>query len=110
MPYIQIRTTVSLSDEQIIKMKTELGAAISIIPGKIEQTLMMEFVPDCKLFLGGTDDEPTAFVSVAVNNEQPEDKLKEYSAKIAEVLQREAGIAEHRTYILHTSVPRWHAF
>ena len=43
MPFIDSKVSVSLSKEQETELKTRLGQAISLIPGKSESWLMTGF-------------------------------------------------------------------
>ena len=109
MPYVQVRTSISLTDKQITAMKDELSPAISLIPGKYEGTLMMEFIPDCHLYLGGDNTEPTAFVTVLTNNEIEEPLLRPYSEKLFTVISQVTEIPRQRIYIVHQGLPKWHS-
>ncbi len=108
MPYVQVRTTENMNKEKVNAISAKLGPAISIIPGKSESRLMLEVVGDCNLFMAGSD-APAAYVSVLVNNHQESENLKNYSRKIVEVLNEEAGVPVDRIYITHQSVPEWHS-
>lgn len=109
MPYVQIRTTQDLSSEQIDALSRTLGSAISLIPGKTESRLMLEVVPNCRLYMAGSMDAPAAYVSVQVNNAQQEEDLKRYSKKLLDVLCAEAGIPYDRIYVTHQSLTTWHS-
>ena len=52
MPYIQIRTNVSISKEKEMRIKELFGAAITIF-NKSKDWLMVEFVSDCKMYFAG---------------------------------------------------------
>jgi hypothetical protein len=70
MPYIVLRTTEELSDSQRETIKKELGEKISVIPGKSERGLMIEFVTGCDIYLSGVKGSAT-YAHVFVNNVQP---------------------------------------
>lgn len=55
MPYINLKTSVSLDEKLEDALKTALGKAITTIPGKTENWLMVELEGDRKLWLGGKD-------------------------------------------------------
>ena len=60
MPFINSRVSVQVTKEQEEALKEKLGKAISIIPGKSEQWLMIEFADGCNLYFQGNKKEPTA--------------------------------------------------
>ena len=47
MPYIDAKVNVSITAEQEKELKTRLGKAIEIIPGKSESWLMIAFEDAC---------------------------------------------------------------
>jgi hypothetical protein len=107
MPYIVIRTTEELSAAQKQTIKAELGEKISVIPGKGERGLMIEFVTGCSIYLSGSD-EPATYAQVLVNNIQPPEPLKAFSAELVRVLAKVQKVAPDRVYVLHQSVVDWH--
>ena len=46
--------------------KNRLGQIITQIPGKSEEFLMIELEDNCRLYFGGNQDGPTAYVKVEV--------------------------------------------
>lgn len=109
MPYVQVRTTTALTKETMDAIKKEIGPAISLIPGKSEEGLMLEFVPECSIYMRGSDEEPAAFVCVLTNNEQQNENLRPYSAKVMEVISSKASIPMDRIYVVHEGLPKWHS-
>ena len=60
MPFININTNVSVSKEQEVAVKTRLGKAIELIPGKSESWLMVGFEGEHPLYFRGSDSERIA--------------------------------------------------
>ena len=50
MPFINSRISVTMTEQQKESLKEQLVEAISIIPGKSEQWLMLEFADNCDLY------------------------------------------------------------
>jgi len=109
MPYVQIRTSVKCTEEQLQTIKNAVSPAISLIPGKSEAVLMIEIVPDCRLFIAGNEDAPTAYVAVYCNNDNAREDLLPYSRVICETLNRVIGVPMNRIYITHQGRPEWHS-
>ena len=63
MPFIHVQTNTAITDEQAKNIKTHLGLAITAVPGKTENWLMVETEGDKQLFFQGTD-APAAMVEV----------------------------------------------
>ena len=64
MPFIETKTNVTVSKEAETKIKEALGQAISIIPGKSENWLMLAIEGDIPMYFRGDDSAPIAFVDV----------------------------------------------
>ena len=109
MPFINVKTSASVSDEQKRVIENRLSDVISLIPGKSAPVTMAEIVPDCHLYFGSTDGAPCAIVDVACNNTPDSANLKEYSKNICKVLNEHAGIDLKRIYIKHHGNPEWHS-
>ena len=45
MPFINVKISENLSDTQVDNIKSRLGEAISLIPGKSEAWLMVNILP-----------------------------------------------------------------
>ena len=66
MPFINSKVSVQVTPEQEKKLKTRLGQAISVIPGKSEQWLMTGFEDNYHLYFRGENSEPSASIEVQI--------------------------------------------
>ena len=55
MPFINSKISTPISIEQEQALKTRLGQAISIVPGKSESWLMLGFEPNYNLYFRGSN-------------------------------------------------------
>ena len=106
MPYIDANVSVKLDGERIEKIKTAFGKAISIIPGKSENYLMVKISDGCDLFFKG-DPSPAAMCSVSIFGNADEDSCEALTKEICEILRREADIPPSRTYVKFQFVDTW---
>lgn len=53
MPFITAKVSTPLTKEQEIEIKTKLGQAIELVPGKSEEYLLLKFEDNCRLWLRG---------------------------------------------------------
>ena len=109
MPYVQIRTSCPLKQEQVEALRASAADKIGLLPGKTVDGLMTEIIPDCRLSLGASTGEGCAFVEVLINNELEEADLKAYSKHLCETVETVSGIASSRVYVVHRSVRNWHS-
>lgn len=107
MPFINSKISTKLTDEQETKLKTELGKAISIIPGKSESWLMLGFEDEYSLYFRGDNSEPTAFIEVSVFGGENKKAFSELTSKICEIYNDILGIAPDRIYIKYEPVANW---
>lgn len=106
MPFINVKTNVSLSDAAESTVKTQLGHAIAALPGKSEAWLMVELEGDRSLWFAGTG-EPAAMVSVAVYGGAPEDAYDTLTGRICDILNAALGVEPDRIYVCYTETPAW---
>lgn len=65
MPFITVKTNQAVSSVQEIALKAGWGKAIELVLTKSESSLMIEFVPQARLWLYGKQ-PPMAWVEIAV--------------------------------------------
>ena len=57
MPFIKAKVSCQISEEQEIELKAGIGKAIELVPGKSEESLLLEFEDNCRLWLRGRNEE-----------------------------------------------------
>ena len=62
MPFINSKVSVTINEEQEKALKTRLGQAIALIPGKSESWLMTGFEDNYHLYFRGENSEPMALL------------------------------------------------
>ena len=107
MPFINSRVSVTMTKAQKTSIKEKLGKAISIIPGKSEQWLMIEFADDCDLYFQGENTQPCAFIEVKVFGGIPEYCLENLTAVISEIYETDLQLAKDHIYIKYEPISEW---
>jgi len=107
VPYIDFNTSVSLTPEQKIAFKTEMGKLITILPGKNEEGLMVAVADGRDMWRSGRNDEPCAFVEIRVFHESPMDAKKQYVAAVLKYIGETFGIPAARCYLNFTEFANW---
>lgn len=105
MPFINTKTNVQISKEKEIAIKTRLGQAISLLPGKSENWLMVGFEPATPLYFRGSGSERIAFVDVSVYGTLSKPACDKLTAEITKILRDELEIEQ--VYIKYGEVEIW---
>jgi len=107
MPYIDINTNVSVSPEQKLAIKSEMGRLLPILPGKSEDGLIVAIADGRDMWRSGRSDEPVAFVDVRVYREQPAEEKKRFVEAVIRYLCETLAIPVPRCYLTFTEYRQW---
>ena len=106
MPFINVKTNVAASKEQCEKIKAAFGQAITALPGKSENWLMVGIEPDYDLWFKG-EDAPAAMVEVSIYGSASSNALVTLTSHITGILTDNIGIPSDRVYVKYTSTNDW---
>ncbi len=106
MPCIQIQTNIAISPERETNIKTRLGKAIEVVPGKSEAWLMITFRSDAHIYFKGTN-APAAFVDVSVYGRDDARAFNALTAEICDILNDELNIPANRVYVKYSATSNW---
>lgn len=107
MPFIDSKVSVSISGEQEKELKSRLGQAISMIPGKSENWLMTGFQDNYHLYFKGDNSKPTAFIEVKVFGGENPSAFDKLTAEITKIFGEVLGIPGDRIYVKYEAVSSW---
>lgn len=107
MPMIQTRVSVELTKEKETMLKTKLGEAISLLPGKSERYLMLEFEDRCRLWFHGENAAPLAFVEVKIFGRANREAYCALTDKICSILKEVLEIEPENVYVKYEEVEHW---
>ena len=107
MPFINTKVNISISKEQEKELKTRLGKAISMLPGKSEQWLMTGFEDNCHLYFRGDDSDPIAFVDVKVYGGGDSAAFSKLTGAITDIYGDVIGIAPDHIYVAYQPTDNW---
>ncbi|MBR5712277.1 MAG: hypothetical protein IKX54_01650 [Lachnospiraceae bacterium] len=107
MPFINSKVSVAITEEQERELKTRLGRAIAILPGKSENWLMTGFEDKCHLYFRGDNSKPTAFVEVSVYGEPDSEAFSALTGEIAKIFGDVCGISADRIYVKYSATQDW---
>lgn len=106
MPFINIKTNAEVSAEKAEIIKSKLGLAITAIPGKSEDWLMVGIEDNYKLFFKGTV-EPAAMVEVSLYGKVSSNSLEILTSNITGIMLDVLGISGDRVYVSYMSTDNW---
>ena len=106
MPYLHLRTSKTLTDEENTRLKSRFGQAITCLPGKTERWLMVDLEGGAVLTLGG-EMRPLAMVEVALFGKAPATAYETLTAEICRVLAEELGLPGDGVYVKYEEVQHW---
>jgi phenylpyruvate tautomerase PptA (4-oxalocrotonate tautomerase family) len=107
MPFIDSKVSVKVSKEQETELKSRLGQAISLIPGKSESWLMVGIEDEYHLYFRGEDSEPMAFIEVRIFGGPNRDAFEKMTAEITKIYGDVLGIAADHMYIKYSATTDW---
>ncbi len=107
MPYINSKVNVALSEEEKEILKTKLGDAISLIPGKTESWLMLGFEDECSLCFKGKNNTKIAFIEVKIFGRASKRDYDLLTAEISRIYKEVLGIAQDKIYIKYEEAEHW---
>ncbi len=107
MPYINLKTTKSLSSENCNNLKAAFGKAIECFPGKSEAYLMVGIEDNVKLWFRGDDSADSAILDVELLGAVNSEASAKMTAEICNILSKELGISPDRVYVKYTGYSDW---
>lgn len=107
MPFIHVSTTAKISPQDSEKLKSQLGEAITILPGKSEKWLMVRMEGGCDMYFSGDHSKGCAMVEVYGFGSIPGEAAEKMTARLCEIMDRQLGIASDQTYVKYQEVAQW---
>lgn len=107
MPFIDSKVSVSISEEQEKELKTRLGQAIALIPGKSESWLMTGFQDNYHLYFRGDNSQPVAYIEVKVYGSENPTAFDALTGEICKIFNEVLGIASDHIYVKYEAVKNW---
>jgi phenylpyruvate tautomerase PptA (4-oxalocrotonate tautomerase family) len=99
MPTIQVKSAAKISDTAKEAIKSELGGAIALIPGKSEQWLMVLFGHCEDLYFQGVKNEHAALVEVGIKGHATREDFAKLASAITSTLTKHTDLESGSIYI-----------
>ena len=109
MPFIIAKTNVPVGEDAERELKSAFGRAISLVPGKSEDYLLVEVQDKCRLYLRGKNNEPIAYVTASIFGNESHAGLRELTAEITRAFGEILGVPPTNVYIKYEDISVWGA-
>ncbi len=107
MPMIVTHTTEPITSETKEVLTRAFGEAITLLPGKNEAYLMLEFQGGCDMAFHGDTKLPLAFVEVKILGKSTKAAYNDLTARICDILKEVLGIPTDGTYVKYEEIEHW---
>ena len=107
MPFINAKVNVPISSAQETELKSRLGEAITLLPGKSERWLMVGFEDNYHLYFQGEKSDPIAFVEVKLFGGSNPAAFEKLTAAISEIFGDVLDIAADHIYVCYVPTSDW---
>jgi len=107
MPMISVKTNTAIPVDKEVILKTKLGEAIALIPGKNESRLMISFEDNVRMYFSGKNDTSMAYVEVDCLGQSTREAYTKVTAAICDMMKAELGIAPGSVYVRYDEAVHW---
>ncbi len=107
MPYINLKTTKILKDDEKSALSREFGKAIECFPGKTERWLMVNIEGGASMWMAGDNSTDCAMLEVSLLGHAGNKAYDDMSAALCSVMENVSGIASSRVYIKYAETEHW---
>ena len=107
MPMIVTHATKAINEEKKAALTKAYGEAITLLPGKSEAYLMLEFQGDCQMAFHGDTTLPLAFVEVKLLGKSTKAGYDALTKRVCEIMEEILGIPQNGTYVKYEEIEHW---
>jgi phenylpyruvate tautomerase PptA (4-oxalocrotonate tautomerase family) len=107
MPYISVNLSFRVPEDKKEQIKSALGKAITLIPGKTENSLMVGICDGYDIYLAGVKKEKAAYVDVKILGKASRESKKEISVELFKIFEMLLDIKPEDMYITFSEHDEW---
>lgn len=107
MPYMDLKTSTTVSAEQQKALFHRLGEAISLLPGKSEQWLMLSLTDRCRMAFRGSEEPPVAMLEVKLFGRAAPEDYDALTRAATDILAQELSLLPERIYVRYEETEHW---
>ncbi|MDO5734386.1 MAG: hypothetical protein Q4P08_04575 [Eubacteriales bacterium] len=107
MPYIAVHSAKKLSTDEALRLENGLNEAISLIPGKSQELLLIEIIDGVRMSRNGNVREDLLYVDVRCFRKAPFKDNKLFTEAVNGVLEDVLDLQEDSVYLTITEYDSW---
>jgi phenylpyruvate tautomerase PptA (4-oxalocrotonate tautomerase family) len=107
MPFIGTKVNIEISKDKENIIKTKLGQAIELLPGKTEQWLMLSIEDNCNMYFKGSNEPHIAFIEVKLFGSQSKEAYNKLTKAITDIFYEELNITPSNLYVKYEEIDNW---
>lgn len=107
MPFIMTKVNRKVTKEQELQLKAGLGKAISFVPGKSEEVLMVGIEDQYHLYLRGDETQALAYISVAIYGTADHQGYDRLNLAITELFYKVLHVNPENLFIDYEDIKSW---
>lgn len=106
MPFINVKTNSALANEHKEEIKAELGNAITAIPGKSEDWLMVRIDYSENMYFKG-EGSGCAIFEVSIFGSADKRAYDELTRRLCAISEKYLELSASRTYVKYSEIDHW---
>lgn len=91
MPFIDVKASCTVTGEQELRLKAELGRAVALLPGKSEESLMLRFTDNCRMWFAGAQHGPIVMLDAAIYGSAPPEAASAFGSRAVALCKEVLG-------------------
>ena len=107
MPYIETKTSVSVSKDQLTALKGMFAEVIEIIPGKSEEWLMINVSDSQRMAFRGNTADGCAILEVKIFGKTTDAAYDAMTKELCKIASAVTGISPSSIYVKYEECFRW---
>ncbi len=109
MPHINVFIPMELDKDEEQKFVSKLGELITLIPGKVEEGLMVSFNSGKPLYHGGISRKKAVYMEVKIFKDCSVESKKQFVIETMKMLATDLNVPKEHVYINFFEVFNWAA-
>ena len=107
MPFVRVKTNRTFEPSAELELKTRIGEAISLIPGKSEDFLLLTFEDDMHIWWHGSNEHPVVYIEASAFATEDRKGYPEFTEAVTQAFSEVLQMPAENVYIQFSDIPGW---